>query len=192
MLKKFVDQFLQINSIVGEEYPYFGKIEGYNYFPPKYKVKKFEWRIEGGIIIDSLSTDPKSIFVKWNDGNDSVGKVCLKITTDCYESKEYCKLIKLKQKTSIDDLYKHELIHIYPNPNKGTFSIINNTNEVINSIKIYNAKGKEINFISQKTNDITTINLNVKTDAIYFLQLNTSNGILHKKVTLKLPQILKA
>jgi hypothetical protein len=176
------DQFLEINSIGGEEYPYFGKIEGYNYFPPKYKVKKFEWRIEGGIIIDSLSTDPKSIFVKWNDGNDSVGKVCLKITTDCYESKEYCKLIKLKQKTSIEDLYKHELIHIYPNPNKGTFSIINNTNEVINSIKIYNAKGKEINFTSQKTNEITTINLNVKTDAIYFLQLNTSNGILVKKV----------
>ncbi|MBK9995136.1 MAG: hypothetical protein IPP01_14440 [Saprospiraceae bacterium] len=29
---------------------------------------------------------------------------------------------------------------------------------------------------------MTTINLNVKTDAIYFLQLNTSNGILVKKV----------
>ncbi|MGB3197757.1 MAG: T9SS type A sorting domain-containing protein [Saprospiraceae bacterium] len=178
------DLFLTITWIQGEDNPDYKKIEDY-YFPTiTFPIKKHEWRVEGGILLDSLSTPsrPNLIFVKWLEGSDSIGKVCLKITTDCYETKEYCKLIKLRQKTSIDDHHNPEFIQIYPNPNNGTFSIINKSNMEINRFKIYNANGKDINFTSKKTNDATTIDLKTKASGIYYLQLNTSQGIIHKKI----------
>ena len=52
----------------------------------------------------------------------------------------------------------------------------------INRFKIYNANGKDINFTSKKTNDATTIDLKTKASGIYYLQLNTSQGNIHKKI----------
>lgn len=175
-------EFLEINNILGTDIALNGDTSVFTFPGNRYNIKKYMWRIEGGNLLDSLSTDPKSIFINWNNGNDSIGKVCLKIITDCFETKEFCKKITLKQKTSIYDQLNQENIHIFPNPNNGTFSIINNSSSQFKSIKIFNADGKEINFIFQKNNDNTKINLKTKAHGIYYIQLNTSQGIIHKKI----------
>ncbi|MBK7226184.1 MAG: T9SS type A sorting domain-containing protein [Saprospiraceae bacterium] len=147
-------------------------------------MKKLEWRIEGGTLVDSLITDPKNlIYVKWNNGSDSIGKVCLKITTDCYETKEYCKNIKFKANTSTSDQELQSNFTLFENPNQGTFTIQYNEDTEIQKIKIYNSNGKTVNFTQNSIKSAERIiSLQEKTSGFYYIHIVTPRGRIYKKL----------
>ncbi|MCC7333439.1 MAG: T9SS type A sorting domain-containing protein [Flavobacteriales bacterium] len=71
-------------------------------------------------------------------------------------------------------------INIYPNPNRGSFSIdLDNTENTI--IKIYNISGQ---LILQKklTQNITKIDISYYPKGIYFVKLETDNKVVVKKI----------
>ncbi|MFZ1378603.1 MAG: T9SS type A sorting domain-containing protein [Saprospiraceae bacterium] len=178
------NSFLGIQSIEGPENPDHGKISSYYFTPSQFNIKKLEWRIEGGTLVDSLITDPKNlIYVKWINGSDSIGKVCLKISTDCYETKEYCKNIKFKANTSTSDQELQSNFNLFENPNQGTFTIQYNEDTEIQKIKIYNSNGKTVNFTQNSIKSAERIiSLQEKTSGLYYIHIVTSRGRIYKKL----------
>jgi uncharacterized repeat protein (TIGR03803 family) len=71
--------------------------------------------------------------------------------------------------------------NMYPNPNNGTFTIEMNKllNQVQHDISIYNIIGKKV-YHSQINNPKLEIDLNKQPAGIYFVQINTEQGITNK------------
>lgn len=77
-----------------------------------------------------------------------------------------------KQMVSTAKLVNDNNLSVFPNPNtNGILTIKNNSNEEINSIKVFNAQGKLV----LKTIQIDDIDLSSKSNGMYFLQINLAN-----------------
>jgi hypothetical protein len=74
-------------------------------------------------------------------------------------------------------------ISIYPNPTSGKF-IINGLNGQKGEVEIFNAVGNKI-YYSPNFNRTNTINISEYPDGIYFLKINSENGIITKKIILR-------
>lgn len=77
-------------------------------------------------------------------------------------------------------------IGIYPNPTSGELNIMNNDSDLrINSLEVVNALG-EIIFIENNLSDGNhVINLNNVSEGVYFVKLNTNEGVSIRKVIKK-------
>lgn len=72
---------------------------------------------------------------------------------------------------STEDVHLQSLVTVYPNPFNEKISIINNSSNTINVIRLYNVLGKEIAL--SKQNKISATNLN---KGVYFLKIEFSSG----------------
>ena len=73
-------------------------------------------------------------------------------------------------------------IKVFPNPSLGTVYI--QSNNIVNSISVYNIQGKLLKTHSPNSSDIN-INLESLEKGLYLLQLNTNKGSSIKKIILK-------
>ena len=91
--------------------------------------------------------------------------------------------IKLEQSTLINDL------DIYPNPSRDVFNISFNTiNKQDITLRIRNIVGEEIYIEELKEFDGTytkAISLENYPKAVYFLEINTKQGTINKKLVLQ-------
>lgn len=77
-------------------------------------------------------------------------------------------------------------IGIYPNPTSGELNIMNNDGElIINSIEIVDALGAIVFIENNVSNGNQTINLNNVSEGVYFVKLNTNEGVSIRKVIKK-------
>lgn len=74
-----------------------------------------------------------------------------------------------------------ELI-FYPNPVNNILNIKTNTNVVINRLSFYTISGQ---LLISKTNNLKQINLEPYSKGVYFLKVETENGILNKRILKK-------
>lgn len=78
---------------------------------------------------------------------------------------------------------KNQTFLVYPNPAKDVLFVDLKGNETINSIKLFNSVGQLVSVhsaIVSKT--ITELNIQLLSNGIYYLQLNTNNGLKMAKV----------
>ena len=78
---------------------------------------------------------------------------------------------------SVNDVIENDLISVYPNPTQSTLTINSNGIE-INSMKLYAINGEII--LNEKFQ--STLDINSVANGIYFLELETPNGMIRKKV----------
>jgi hypothetical protein len=84
----------------------------------------------------------------------------------------------------IDETNGVEVVEIYPNPSNGniTSDLGNNTNIV--SITVIDINGKTVT--SETTsNDMLSLDLTEVENGIYFVQINTSNDVITKKISIR-------
>ena len=91
--------------------------------------------------------------------------------------------LRLEESTIINDL------DIYPNPSRDVFNISFNTDQKQDiTLRIRNIIGEEIYIEELKQHDgiyTKAISLNNYTKAIYFLEIETRQGIMNKKLILQ-------
>ncbi|MBK9995139.1 MAG: T9SS type A sorting domain-containing protein [Saprospiraceae bacterium] len=155
----------------------------YTYYNGGFIDPKYKWRIEGGNIESASNTRPvDTLKVKWNS-TDTVGKICITFSTQCNQIEEYCQIVKLKKNTATYDDSNDKAFEILPNPNQGSFTVNTTNSTKIRDIKIFNSNGVSIKFTVNDSNSKTKeIKLSEKQTGIYYLQLNTSQGIIYKKL----------
>ena len=75
-------------------------------------------------------------------------------------------------------------VQIYPNPNKGTFTISIENNMEIKDIEIYHTDGKQIQLTEKKNNTDNSvfIETNKLKNGIYYILLRTNKGTINKKL----------
>jgi hypothetical protein len=105
--------------------------------------EKYLWKVEGGVILDSFPETLDSINVQWNSFPDSIGRICLRIQTECYTTDELCKTVKLKEKTSFENKLIQSIM-IIPNPNNGNFILQVEDGFQFNELKLVSIDGKEV------------------------------------------------
>ncbi|PCJ86557.1 MAG: hypothetical protein COA57_05980 [Flavobacteriales bacterium] len=94
------------------------------------------------------------------------------------------------QAAGMDESFNNEQILVYPNPSKGIFELkVKNTELRINKIEVYNMLGE---MISQEfapviigKNSKLEIDLSAEPKGIYFLKLESDNGVAYKKLVLE-------
>ena len=170
-------------NIQGPQQSLNDKNDIFTYYNGGLKDLNYKWRIEGGSIESSSTTRPvDTLKVKWNT-TDTVGKICITFTTQCNQIEEYCQIVKLKKNTATYDDTNDTAFEILPNPNQGSFMINTTNSSQIRGIKIYNSNGASMKFTVNDLNSKTKeIKLSEKQTGIYYLQLNTSQGIIYKKL----------
>ena len=86
--------------------------------------------------------------------------------------------------TGIENITDLEKIQIYPNPSKGILNIENNADQII-GVKVYNTQGQIISVSSSKiSNSQTQINLSGFEPGMYYIGLETRNGLISKPILL--------
>ena len=156
-----------------------------NYIVTLNATSTYNWGVTGGILQTGLGTN--SVDVLWNipgqgniyaietDANGCVGDtVSLAIT--------------IFQSTDITEGQSQQ-ISIYPNPSRDIFNITFTTKQKQNlKLKIINTIGEEVykedlqQFIGKY---VKSINLEQYNKAIYFLEIETEEGVINKKLILQ-------
>jgi len=80
-----------------------------------------------------------------------------------------------------DDLELANNLILYPNPSNGEVNIINNSNEQLQKITIIDVNGRIVQTIASDS-VITTISLETVSSGMYFIQLDTENSTVMKKL----------
>jgi len=86
--------------------------------------------------------------------------------------------------TSINDNYLSNVIDVFPNPTKGLVNV-ELSQEKATSIKVYNVLGKLVKSIPiNNVNVNRIINLSNESSGVYFINVNTAEGSVTKKLTI--------
>lgn len=178
-----------VKNIVVNSSPKVGSISGqqtvnslttpFSYKITPQSVHTYLWTLTNGNIISGQGTD--SIAVQWN--SVGLGKVIVRLTNsnNCSDTSGINVSIL---PTGINYLENNNLISIYPNPTDGIFTIdFGNLNEN-KTIFIFDVSGKLVNqFSTLKVK--TEVNMHGFAKGIYFLNIQTSQGIVNTKIVLK-------
>jgi hypothetical protein len=147
----------------------------------------FNWYLDnGGIIINGQTTN--SIEVQWGGTSGTYELYVIETDIDGCIGDTIFYSVNVSNTTNVEDLNIDKLT-IYPNPSKDVFnveftSLVSHDLEV----RIINSIG-EIVYIDNVNNHIgeysTSISLEKYSKAIYFLEIQTDNGIVNKKLILQ-------
>lgn len=83
---------------------------------------------------------------------------------------------------STNDITLPNAIVLYPNPTNGQVNIKNNTNTVINTINIIDVNGRLVSAFNNNSSVLTSFNMATLASGIYFIQINTAEGNLVKRI----------
>lgn len=83
--------------------------------------------------------------------------------------------------SSVYDVSSNSVIHIYPNPTSDLFSIQSSVK--ISEVAIMNIFGEKI-YASMVDSRQETIDISSQPSGIYFLQIQTSEGVINRKIVL--------
>jgi len=72
---------------------------------------------------------------------------------------------------------------IYPNPSHGNVTI--SASSQINTIKVFNLLGEELSSIQEVGSNVYDLNINSFTPGFYFVQINTKDGVVTRKLSVK-------
>ena len=91
--------------------------------------------------------------------------------------------------TSVSDVKNNVALTVYPNPNKGVFTLNVNTTDVKElEIKVMNLQGQVV-FVKNSFDNISTINENVdlsnNAKGIYFVMVTSDKGVITHKVVVQ-------
>ncbi|MPM97134.1 hypothetical protein SDC9_144307 [bioreactor metagenome] len=87
--------------------------------------------------------------------------------------------VTFKPKTYIDEQIE-KITALYPNPIIDIFTV--ESDELINSIKIYNVLGKEVLNIDDTSNNIVTVDVTALPEGVYNIIIYTNNGLIFRKI----------
>jgi hypothetical protein len=83
----------------------------------------------------------------------------------------------------MDETLSEKSVKLYPNPNKGTFTIETESELIMNAIKVYDISGKQVfSEEMQKENRIHQLKVNSLETGIYIVQIETEKGSIYKKM----------
>jgi hypothetical protein len=73
---------------------------------------------------------------------------------------------------------------VYPNPTSGELRIMNNEPLLMNNVEIYDVYGKSIVIpnVAQRNEEFKTINISNLANGVYFLRIQTEQGVVTKKI----------
>lgn len=74
-------------------------------------------------------------------------------------------------------------ISVYPNPNNGTFHIINSQDQ-LKSIQIFDVTGQEVPFYKQQSGSEWTVSISGVRTGIYLLRLETTKGVHTQRIVI--------
>ncbi len=83
----------------------------------------------------------------------------------------------------VNEVTENMNISVYPNPSEGVFEV-KSRKEKIKSVAVFNMLGEEIK-MQQVTGTSIIIDISKEAKGIYFIKVNTENGILNKKVVVQ-------
>lgn len=88
-----------------------------------------------------------------------------------------------KQNTGMDDLLNEKSVKLYPNPNKGSFTIETDIELKMNAVNVFDITGKKV-FSEElhKKNSMHQLNLSSIKTGIYIVQIETEKGSICKKM----------
>lgn len=153
------------------------------------------------ILLDATIANPASYL--WTPGDYTTASITVDSTGIGYDSQEYsvvvtdangCSstddvIVTFINCTGIDEIVGLENVMVYPNPNDGTFSVnINSSKSITLDLKVYNAIG--VKYIEQNQIVIngkysSTINLQDIKSGLYFITLESDEGVFVKKFLVK-------
>ena len=84
----------------------------------------------------------------------------------------------------IDETNGVEFVEIYPNPSNGNININLGNNTTVVSITVIDINGKTIATHSTSDNNLS-LNLSEVENGIYFVQINTANDVITKKISIR-------
>ncbi len=91
-----------------------------------------------------------------------------------------------KQNIGLDEMLNEKWVKLYPNPNKGTFTVETENELPINKICVYDIAGKEVfSEVPQKQNMKHILNVVSIETGIYLVQIETEKGIFLKKMIIE-------
>ncbi len=149
-------------------------------------ANEYSWHIdplEAGTISGNTNTGN----VQWNLSYLGSAMISVMAINDCGDS-EYSEeyQVTVDNTTGIHELVDGIDVHIYPNPSMGTFMIdLNSGSEQSIEIRVFNALGDVVYTASnvQFSGKLTkTLDFNSFAEGMYFLQINTHNKLLTKKL----------
>ncbi|MEI6489222.1 MAG: T9SS type A sorting domain-containing protein [Bacteroidota bacterium] len=80
----------------------------------------------------------------------------------------------------IDEILEQNNVSVYPNPASNTITI-ESTKCKVQSIKIYNVLGEQVNSLKLTGNSKIEIDVSNLTQGVYFVEVETEKGIVRKK-----------
>ena len=83
--------------------------------------------------------------------------------------------------TSINETSNTDMINIYPNPAKDVLNVF--ASEKIHRLKVMNTFGQVIisNYVNCSNTTVNTANL---ANGMYYIQIETDNGLINKNITI--------
>lgn len=123
----------------------------------------------------TLSVTPKSgyQFVKWNDGITSNPRTVI-VTQDSSFTAE------MSSTNAITDINNSAYLQLFPNPVNDVLHI-DNENEIIHKIRIYDVIGKEIKYL-EIMDTKADIYMNDLQNGIYFIRFECGNNIIIRRI----------
>ena len=79
----------------------------------------------------------------------------------------------------IESIVEDNSITLYPNPTKSEVNI--SSENIINSIEIFNSLGQRV-YYSVVNSNTKTIDISSFVNGVYILGVNTENGVIRKKI----------
>jgi hypothetical protein len=88
-----------------------------------------------------------------------------------------------KQTTGVDETLNEKSVKLYPNPNKGSFTIETDNELMMNAINVFDITGKKVfSDVLQKKNRMHQLNVSSVETGIYIVQIETEKGSICKKM----------
>ena len=123
-----------------------------------------------------ITTETSNMLIKINKSHYESTDI------ECSKGPEFYLLSDQQQKKIVENQFS-----IYPNPNKGSFTI--EFKELANSfsVEVYDVTGKTIyeNNYEQSSNLIQVVDLDNPTSGIYFINIKSDKGIVTKKLIIQ-------
>jgi len=156
-----------------------------NYYVTQNSTSTYNWGATGGILQSGLGTN--SVDVLWNIAGQGSIYVIETDVNGCIGD-TISLVVTVFQSTGITENQSQQ-ISIYPNPSRDIFNITFTTEQKQNlRVRILNIIGEEVykedlqQFIGEYTKQI---DLKENPKAIYFLEIETDNGVINKKLILQ-------
>lgn len=121
----------------------------------------------------SVTPKPGYQFVKWNDGISNNPRTVI-VTQDTVFTAE------MSPVNAITNINNSTYLQLFPNPVNDVLHI-DNINEIIHKIRIYNVVGKEIKYMEIMDNK-AEINMNDLRSGIYFIHIASGNNIIIRRI----------